>query len=158
MRDGPMLAPRRSRLGPRQPGFTLVEMVVVMAVVALVAVLALPRQEERTGTAQRHARDRLRVLLEHARDSAHAQRRAVCVNLTATQAWANYADAGGCGGTALQAPDGSASLVDAPWGVAFGGATQVRFDARGRPVTVVDQTIGVGTLALVVTRETGRVQ
>ncbi|MCB1982177.1 MAG: hypothetical protein KDF63_09700 [Rhodoferax sp.] len=133
-------------------------MVVVMAVVALVAVLALPRQEERTGMAQRQARDRLRVLLEHARDSAHAQRRAVCVNLNATRAWSSYAAAGGCGGAALQAPDGSASLVDAPSGIAFGGATLVRFDARGRPVTAVDQTIVVGTLALVVTRETGRVR
>lgn len=129
-----------------------------MTVMVLVAVLALPREEGRTGVAQRQARDQLRVLLEHSRDSAHAQHRPVCVTLTAAQAWANYATPGGCGGAALQAPDGTAAVVDAPTGIAFAGATLVRFDARGRPVSVNDQTIIVGTLALVVVRESGRVR
>lgn len=136
----------------------MIELVVVMTIVGLIAVLALPRQAERAGTAQRQARDGLRVLLEHARDSAHAQRRGVCVNLTASQAVATYASAGGCGGDALQAPVGGPAMVDAPAGVSFGGAALVRFDDRGRPVGAADQTITVGILSVVVTRRSGRVQ
>lgn len=146
--------------GPRARarGFTLLELVVVITVLAVIAVLALPGAADRMAQAQRNARDELRVLIEHARDSAHAQRRETCVLLAGALAEARYATAGGCNGAPLPWAAGAAAQVAAPAGVAFSGPAQLRFDARGRPVAGTDQTIGVGTLALTVLRGSGRVQ
>lgn len=150
-----LLSLSRPRL---ERGFTLLELVVVMTVIAVLSVLALPSAEEASGRAQRQARDELLVLLEHARDSAHAQRREVCVSLTSTRATAEYAAGGACSGLALESPAGGPAAVDAPAGVTFTGPGQVLFDSRGRPVGAVDQTVAMGTLSLTVTRGTGRVR
>ncbi len=148
------------RFEPRAParGFTLLELVVVMAVLAIIAVLALPGAADRLAQAQRNARDELRVLIEHARDSAHAQRRDTCVVFSGTLAAARYATAGGCNGAPLAWAAGGNAAVAAPAGVTFSGPAQLRFDARGRPTASTDQIVGVGALSLTVLRGSGRVQ
>lgn len=145
-------------LGRAARGFTLVELVLVMTIIGIVAVLAAPGHDELTGLAQRNTRDQLRLLLEHARDSASTQRREICVTMTAAIVEARYALGGVCSGPLLQSPAGDPTIVNAPAGLAFGGAALVRFDKRGRPLSPTDQAINIGALAVTVTQGTGRVR
>jgi MSHA pilin protein MshC len=138
-------------------GFTVIELLVVLALSAVLATLALPRLTDRSALQERGARDQLRTMVAHSRRIAMTQQREVCVLLTPAQARAVYANAGGCvPAQPLRDPaGGGAYTIDMPPGTALGGTALLRFNSRGQPVPALDQTITVGTLAIVVYRETG---
>ncbi|MBI5921059.1 MAG: type II secretion system protein [Betaproteobacteria bacterium] len=62
-----------------QHGFTLVELVVVMIVIAILAVAVVPRFSLLSGFDEVGYRDKVKATLEFARKAAVAQRRYVCV-------------------------------------------------------------------------------
>ncbi len=139
-------------------GFTTIELIVVMIVMAILAAVAVPRLTARTPLQERGARDQLRGMLLYSRQIAVTQQREVCVLATPAQASVVYATTGGACNPALPVsmPGSNAPYVMLmPTGVTLGGAPQVRFNARGQLVPAADQTLLVGTLALTVSRETG---
>lgn len=143
--------------GATARGFTMVELVAVMTLMGLLAAVAVPRMTQRTVLQERGVQDQLRSLLRSSRQLAVTQGRDVCVLLTPGRAHAVYTVAGACSVTANVAGlGGEATLaVDLPPGLALGGASLVRFNARGQLVPAADQVIGVGSLSLRVSRETG---
>jgi MSHA pilin protein MshC len=138
-------------------GFTVVELIVVMAVMSLLAALAVPRLTDRTALQERGARDQLRGLLAHSRKVAVAQQREVCVLAAANSVRAVYAPGGVCNlAQPVADPAGGGALrLDVPSPITLGGAPLVRFNARGQPVPALDQTLTVGALTVTVHRETG---
>jgi MSHA pilin protein MshC len=137
-------------------GFTTIELIVVMLVMALLSALAIPRLTDRSVLQERAARDQIRALLNHSRKVAVTQQRDVCLLTTPTQARAVYTAAGACApASPLAAPGGGAYVIDMPVGVVLGGAALVRFNARGQPVPAANQVLLVGVLPLTVNRETG---
>jgi MSHA pilin protein MshC len=138
-------------------GFTVIELLVVMALSAVLAALAVPRLTDRTALQERGARDQLRTMIAHSRRIAMTQQREVCVLVAPSQVRAVYFNAGACQPAApLRDPAGSGAYqLDMPPGTALGGAALLRFNSRGQPVPAANQTITVGSLAVVVYRETG---
>jgi MSHA pilin protein MshC len=138
-------------------GFTVIELLVVMALSAVLAALAIPRLTDRTALQERGARDQLRTMIAHSRRIAMTQQREVCVLVNPAQVRAVYFTAGACQpATPLRDPaGGGAYQLVMPPGTVLGGAALLRFNSRGQPVPALDQTITVGTLPVVVFRETG---
>ncbi|MES2886440.1 MAG: prepilin-type N-terminal cleavage/methylation domain-containing protein [Pseudomonadota bacterium] len=139
-------------------GFSMVELIVVMLLLAVLSSLAIPRLMSRNTMEERGAQSQLRGMLVHARQLAVAQQRDVCVLVNPNRVSAVYAPANGACNVAapVAAPGGTGAYeVLPPNGVNFGGAGLVRFNARGQPTPDVNQTITVGSLALLVQRETG---
>ena len=149
---------------PRDPdamrGYTLVELIVVMLVMAVLAAVAMPRLTDRNVLQERGFRDQLKAMIDYSRKLATVQQREVCVLLSATQARAVYTAAGACSpALPVAEPAGTAAFVLAvPNGVTLGGSTQLRFNLRGQPVPNANANISLGSLALSVSRETGIVQ
>jgi len=140
-------------------GFTTVELVVVMVLMGLLAALAAPRLTDRSALQERGVQDQLRGLLRSARQVAVTQEREVCVLLAAAQARVVYGVSGGCPLTSPVAGHGGEATLalQLPPQLALGGATVLRFNARGQPVPAADQVITVGGSSLTVSRETGHV-
>lgn len=138
-------------------GFTMVELIVVMMVLAVLSALAIPRLISTSTLEERGAQAQLRGLLVHARQLAVAQQRDVCVLINPGQASAVYTVGGACSANAsVLAPGGTGPyVVTAPNGVSFGGAALLRFNPSGQPVPAVSQTVTMGSLSLTVEQETG---
>lgn len=71
-------------MNKRAAGFTLVELIVVMIIIGVLAVAALPRFADQSVFEARGFYDETLSLLRYAQKSAVAQRRTVCVALSAT--------------------------------------------------------------------------
>ena len=138
-------------------GFTVIELIVVMAVMALLSALALPRLTDRSALQERGARDQLRSLLAYGRKVAITQQREVCVLTSAAAARLVYVNAGACAPTLpLADPAGGGPLrLDMPPGVTLTGVPVLRFNARGQPAPATDSLWRVGSLPVTVFRETG---
>lgn len=138
-------------------GFTMIELVVVMVVMGILSALAAPRLVQRSALSERGVSDRVKSLLRQARGLAIAQQRDVCVLLAVPQASAVYVAAGACAAAqAVQDPVGGGPLVvEVPADVLLGGATTVRFNARGQLVPAANLNVTVGAQTLTVYRETG---
>lgn len=138
-------------------GFTTVELIAVMLVMAVLAAIAIPRLTDRSALQERAARDQVRAMLHHSRKVAMTQQRDTCVLAAPILAQAVYVVGGACAAAVPVAdPGGSGAYrIDMPAGVALSGAVQVRFNSRGQLVPATDQTLFVGVLALTVSRETG---
>lgn len=155
-------------------GFTLVELVVTMIVIGILAVFATGRLDFATTFDQRGVRDKLVAALQYARMSAVAQRRHVCVRISAGElglfvntappesvapvfgADCNYATP-----LNLPAPDrdcGAGNLVCSRAGATLGGGGNFVFDAQGRALTNTLTFTVTGQPDVTVEGETGYVR
>lgn len=161
-------APRLRHARPRHaaPGFTLVELVMVMVVVGLLAVVALPRFFDRSAFDERGFLDETLAAVRYARQLALASGCEVQVSIGA----GGYAlrRRSGCSSGAFATPvphpvrSGGFSAA-APSGVSIAPAAVFYFDHVGRPhaaggalLTAVTD-IGIGGLTLRLEPETGYV-
>ena len=158
-----------------QPGFTLIELVVMMIVIGILAVVVVPRFSLLRGYDEVGYRDKVKAALEFARKTAVAQRRYACAvvsgyDLTLTIESVmpeNASHVASCPYTrhlTLPAPDskcsgGEDNKVCHPSSVTLTDGT-ILFDAQGRPVSGVDTTftiVGDSTSMFTVYAETGYV-
>lgn len=140
-------------------GFTMVELILVIAVAGILAAVAMPRMIGRTSFDTRGFADELSATVRFAQKLAVAQRTTVFVRLTASDATLCYDAA--CV-TPAPGPGGEKPYtVSAPGGVAIASSlAALAFDAGGRPniaAPLAIQVNGSGTHTIRVERETGYV-
>ncbi|MGE5452270.1 MAG: Tfp pilus assembly protein FimT/FimU [Acidobacteriota bacterium] len=145
---------------PRQAGFTLVELILVIVVMGLLAGVAVPRLMNNRSQDEVSTRDELKATLRLARQVAVSRNRDVCFMRTPAQFSLVYLNAGACalGGAAVLEPGtGQPHVVPLPSGVVLAGAATIRFNSRGQLVpNGANLQITVGALpALTISRETG---
>ena len=151
-------------------GFTLIELIATMMIVAILAVVALPRMINRGDYDAVAFRDGTLALLRYAQKSAIAQRRNVCVAFTAQTVTltiaANPGNLQACPGGNLAGPDGNvpatvAVPAAAPATVAY-QATPAGFNFRALGDTSLASnlttTVGGATGTITVERATGYVR
>jgi MSHA pilin protein MshC len=139
-------------------GFTMVELILVIAVAGILAAVAVPRMIGRTSFDTRGFADQLAATVRFAQKLAVAQRREVCVSLTANDAtlWYDAACA-----TPAPGPGGEKPYtITAPGGVTIAPAMALRFRTGGVPDIAAQldiQVSGSGTHHVFVEQETGYV-
>ena len=170
-RCDPASTPKRAAHRPRSAvssfGFTLVELVVTLIVVAILAVIAIPRLNTHTFDTVGFYQEVLSSV-RYAQKEAVAKRRVVCVTLAANSVTIKFAslEASSACNTDLVSPRGvSPFVVSAATGVALSPAVNFFFDPLGRPfdgagVPSPQRTISItgdGTQSFVIEAETGYV-
>ena len=136
----------------------MVELVLVIAVAGILAAVAVPRMMGRTGFDTRGFADQLSATVRFAQKLAVAQRREVCVSLTANDAtlWYDAACA-----TPAPGPGGEKPYtITAPGGVTITPAMVLRFRNGGVPdlaAQLAIQVNGTGMHTILVEQETGYV-
>lgn len=150
-----------------QRGFTLVELITVLIILGVLATVAVPRLMNRDAFSTRGFHDEVITALQFARQQAIAQRRLVCVTVTANTVTIAQtgAPASNICNRPLQNPaTGAAYALAAPNGVAIadGGGTPLplvlTFNSLGesnRGATL--NIVGDGTRSLTVAAGTGYV-
>lgn len=159
----------RRRAAASQRGFTLVELVAVLVLVAVLAVVALPRFEGALALRGTAWRDQVLAALRHAQHLSQGHRRLVCASVatgavTLTIASANPASA--CD-SAVAGPDGNAAWAREASGIAtaispagplyFQPSGRITSDGAGRTAVNASITIS-GESAITVVGETGHVR
>ncbi|PZP61745.1 MAG: hypothetical protein DI596_04625 [Azospira oryzae] len=141
----------------RVNGYSLVELVVMVAIAAVLAAIALPRIAHWEIFGHRAFADELAALLRHGQKVAVAQRRAVWINATASEVKACYDPV--CTQAVRDPVRGANLSLGVPDGVTLSPAPlSFFFDALGRPSSGVSLTIAGGvTQTLVIEAETGYV-
>ena len=129
----------------------------VMALIATLSALAVPRLLDRGALAERGAADELRALLRSSRQLAIMQERDICVLVAPAGVRSVYVSANACDAARpVPAAAGAGPLaIAAPPGVAFGGDALVRFGTRGQLVPAADRNVTLGTRQIRVERGTG---
>jgi MSHA pilin protein MshC len=139
-------------------GFTMVELILVIALAGILAAVAVPRMVGRNAFDERGFADQLAATVRFAQKLAVAQRREVCVSLTANDAtlWYDAACA-----TPAPGPGGEKPYtITAPSGVTITPAMILRFRTGGVPDIAAQldiQVSGSGTHHVFVEQETGYV-
>lgn len=147
-------------------GYTMIELIIVMLVLAILGAVALPVFSSKTTLNVRGTRDQVRAMLEYSRKLAVAQRRDVCILISPPLVQAVYVVAATCSAASPVSPPSNrtgAYTSTIPTDVSITGATLVQFDQNGRPVPNADLTINFGDAlgnvlqSLLVSNETGLV-
>ncbi len=131
-------------------GFTLVELILALAIMGILAVYVLPRFFTVSVYQERGFADQVQAVLRYAQKAAIAQHRVVCAAYTASPArLALSITVNTSCDTALNVPAGSVSYIEAPTGVAFSMTpATVTFDALGRPNAAASVTVGAATITI----------
>lgn len=117
----------------RQGGFTLVELIMVMVLLGILAVYAVPKLNIGGTFSARGFGDQVRGQIQYAQKLAIAQRRNVCVAVTASAVAITKALSGGSGVGCTVTPQDFLSALPAPAGVSINTASII-FDALGQSV------------------------
>lgn len=144
------------------PGFTVVELVVTIGIIALLGAIAIPRFMGASGFQSRGFYDSAKSVVRFAQKTAIAWRRPVFVCVTATKVSAGTA--AGCATPIINPVTGAAlDTGDAPSGVTLTPAA-FSFDSAGRPnpnaavtITLTSTIPDDPVRLIVVERETGYV-
>jgi MSHA pilin protein MshC len=128
-------------------GFTLVELIVVMSVVAIVASVGFTRLTDDTAIKGRRFGTDAAALIGAAQRLAMAQRRTIYLSLNAAGGTVSLCLDAGCASTIAPAPDQS-GVLSVPSGIAFTtSASTMSFDSRGRAVLASSLALRVTTAA-----------
>jgi MSHA pilin protein MshC len=168
----------------KSKGFTLIELVMVIVLIGIIAVVAIPRMADVTGTKAGSFNDKLRADIRYAQNLAMTQNRRVRVyfNGTGTAPGAGYAVVtdgapGNCSAfTAASDPAGSGNLTVTLNAGNYAGITVnsttncLEYDSLGRPYDCIANlaacsatsagpivTINPGGMTVTVTAQTGAV-
>lgn len=119
----------------REGGFTLVELIVVMIVIGVMAALAIPRFVGSDAFESRGFTDQLVSTLQFARQQAVAQRRTVCLTVTAAAVTMtrSLVFGGACATPVLDPSSGVAYNLPVPNSVVVTPAV-ITFNASGTPL------------------------
>jgi MSHA pilin protein MshC len=137
---------------PVETGFSLVELIATLTVIAILAVFAIPRLMDRTAFDSRGFYDQAQAIVRYAQKVAVAQRQStpkgpVYVIVSATQIAVCYDAA--CVSPVADPATGSALVATAPPGVALAPTTTFTFSGSGAPsvgaqlaITVASSGVG----------------
>lgn len=129
-------------------GFTLVELITVLALVGIMAAVAMPKLSNVMSAQSPGYRDQMMATIDYARKIAVAQRRHVCMSIAASTVTVTsdhglpVSHTNGTCPSTLTLPSG-ANVVTAPSNVTASPSASIDFDAQGRPVTGAPATITV---------------
>jgi MSHA pilin protein MshC len=128
------------RVGDKQRGFSLIELIMVMIIVGILAAVAAPRFFDVNVFKSRGFADQVQASLRYAQKEAIAQHRNVCVTFTLpapstiTLRIASLSGAASPCDSNLTSPTGGSYVITAPAGIVFAALpTAFNFDALGRP-------------------------
>lgn len=147
-------------VGDKQRGFTLIELIAVMVIVGILAAFAAPRMFNANAFQSRGFSDQVQATLRYAQKIAIAQRRNVCVAMTATSVTLTIATVAGAASACvnpLPLPQGGNSITT-PVSTITLTSSSANFIFNGLGSTTA-QTISVlgEANAIVVEAETGYV-
>ncbi len=123
-------------------GFTLVELIVVMAVVGVLAAVVGPRMTENAPFSARAAGDAVASALRSAQRTAVAQRATVYVQVVAAAGTVALCADAGCVNP-ITAPDGAATWAQAASGLRFNADASFSVNAFGQPSFAAVYTVHV---------------
>lgn len=141
----------------RSRGFTLVELVATMILVAIMAAVAIPMLSSRQTFETRGFADEALAAVQYARKTAVASRRNVCVQASGSSLGLSMATLAGsaqaCTASVPNPAGGNYVISPRHGDVSFSGSLSVTFDGQGRPsagatVSIVgDRTYTLGVVA-----------
>jgi len=145
----------------RNPGFTTIELIVVISIAGILAAVATARLLDRDGFTSRGFYDEATGVVRYAQKTAIAWRSTpifVCVTATSLSA----GTAAGCATPLTHPATGAALATSAPSGVTLSPVGNFTFDGIGRPsapqtITLTSTIAGDPARQIVVEAETGYV-
>ena len=143
-------------------GFTLVELVITLVVIGALSVVVLPRLNNVLVFSTRGFSDQARAAFQYAQKHAIAQRRNVCVTVTASSVSLTRASIAGAAETcsvAVANPTGGGNYdLTAPSSVTLSPPGVITFDALGATTSSANIAVaGDGTFSIIVEAATGYV-